>query len=134
MAITAQGVARFKGSSGAITVGGFIGATFTSWTATVTPKEPKVTELAGKASTIITADGGEIELTGNVVFAETTTADIAAPGTICTTTSFTTISLLGEADALNKKWVITSASIAATTDDIHTGTITLKRWIGVTFA
>lgn len=137
MALTAKGVARFKGSAGSITVGGFVGATFTSWTATVTPKEPKVTELAGKASTIITSDGGEIELSGNVVFAETTTADTAAPGTVCTLSGLTQVQCLGTADALNAGgggWLIMSASIAATTDDIHTGTITLKKWLGVTLA
>lgn len=142
MALTQDGKFRLLGS--ACTLGSaFPGADVTRWTATVTPKEPKVIEVAGLASTVINPSGGEIELSCDVVFGGTdsatalATAALPAPGTNCTLTGITIVSLLGTADALNSgggKWKFTGANLAAITDDAHTGTVTFKKWIGVTLA
>lgn len=136
MAITQSGTSRLVGSAGTL-ASGFPGADVVRWTATITPKEPKVIEVAGAATTLVNSSGGEIELSVDVIFQAVATAATPAPGTNCTLSGFTIINCLGVADALNSGgglWRFMGANITAITDDAHTGTITFKKWIGVTLS
>lgn len=136
MSLTQSGTSRLVGSDG--TLGSaFPGATVVRWNATITPKDPKVIEVAGEASTLINASGGEIELSVEVLFVAVGTAATPAPGTNCSLSGFTQITCLGVADALNSgggKWRFMGATINALTDDAHTGTVNFKKWIGVTLS
>ena len=136
MAVTQAGTTRIIGSGG--TLGSaFPGSDVTRWTLTHTPADIKEVNVAGTVTTIIQGDGETVELSCDVVFQGVATAALPAPGTNCTLSGFSVITVGSFTDVLNSgggKWRYTGGNSTAVTDDAATGTVTFKKWKSITLA
>ena len=134
MTVTVTGTTRVIGQ---LTLGSaFPGADVLRATITHEGKPSKEVEVAGACASVIDVNYESVTLRAEVIFQSVATAALPAPNTHCTLSSTNVINIGSFTDVINGgKWkYIGSGEAALLMDDASTGTVTFKRWNGISLA